>query len=93
MATVVGAKLIPTIIKGALLKTVTFSGTVKLDDAGVVRTIHLYRKGFPEILHTTNSDSSGNWSMEVVAGDNDEFRIMAIGNSGENTEIFEHVMR
>jgi len=92
MATLKGGK-VASGIKGARIKVITFSGTVTKDAAGVARTIYGYRKGFPEVLFTTESESDGSWSLDVLGGgSNDSFRVLCLGADGENSEIYEHLV-
>jgi len=88
MATHTGRK-VSTPIKSGKLRTINFSGTVKLDGSGVVRTIIGYKNIKPEILFTTESDSSGDWVLPMLGGPNEKFRIIAVGIDGENSEIFD----
>lgn len=78
--------------KGATLKTLTFSGTVKRAGVGVVRTIRIYKKNFFDLPWETASDADGDWSMEVPGGSRDEFVVICFGEAGENSQIFDHVM-
>lgn len=75
----------------AKVKTITFSGTVKSNGLGVSRKVKGYKVGFPEVAYETASDVSGNWQLHMRGGSNDKFRIICIGNEGENSEIYEHL--
>ena len=90
MAILNGGK-VGVVVKGASLRNITFTGTVTLSSVGVSRKILCYKKGVNEVVFETASDSSGDWTLAVVGGSNDEFRIICVGNTGENSEIFEHV--
>ncbi len=90
MATVKGS-LITADVKGASLKQIIFSGTVKLSSVGVVRDIKGYKVGVPEKMFETVSDSSGNWSLDIPGGSNDKFRIICVGGAGENSQIYDHI--
>jgi hypothetical protein len=90
MAILNGVK-VGVVVKSTTLRNITFTGTVTLSSVGVSRKILCYKKGFNEIVSETTSDSSGDWTLSVVGGSNDEFRIICVGNTGENSEIFEHV--
>ena len=85
------AGLIKTKVLGGIQKYITFSGTVKVEGTAVVRTILGYKKGFSDTTYTTESDSSGDWSLEMSGGSNDEFRIICVGETGENSQIYEHI--
>lgn len=86
------ASIISSIVVGATLSTITFSGTVTLSAAGVSRDILIYKKGLYTIPWQTTSDLSGNWSISVPGGSNDFFLIICLGDdSGENSEIYDWV--
>jgi len=73
-------------------KTVTLSGSVEVDGSPASRKIYVYRADKPGTPIETLSDGSGNWSIDYTgAGTNDEFRAICAGESGENSEIYEHV--
>ena len=90
MAILNGSK-VGVVIKGASLRNITFTGTVIHSGVGVSRKILCYKKGVNEFVYETTSDSFGDWTLTVVGGFNDEFRIICVGNPGENSKIFEHV--
>ena len=77
--------------KGGFLKVITFSGTVKVNGVGISRKILGYKKRFPDMPWQTVSDSSGNFTLSIPGGSNDEFRLICIGEAGENSQIFEHL--
>lgn len=79
--------------KAAKLKYGTLSGTVSKDAAGVARRVLVYKVGFPGIIanETVSNASTGAFSLSVIAGTNDCFRVVCIGIDGENSEIFENV--
>ena len=90
MTTYVGS-LIPTTVHNAVLSSITFSGTVKLDGVGVIRDIKGCKVLIPEVIYETASDSSGNWELTMPGGTNVEFRIIAVGADGENSQIYDHL--
>lgn len=91
--TIKGAQFVFEVIKGSTLKTVTFSGTVTLSGSGVARNIIAYKKNTYTIPYETVSDgSTGEWSLDVTGGSNDEFLIICIGEAGENSVVFDHVV-
>lgn len=85
------ASTINELVFSTTLSTITLSGTVKLDNVGVIRDLLIYKKGNYTSPYTVTSDSSGNWSVEVTGGSNDEFMIICIGIDDENSEIFDHI--
>jgi len=74
---------------GANIRIVTFSGTVELDATGVIRHLIGYKKSAPSIPYETDSDGSGNWSLTMPGSTHDKFMIIAVGNDGENSEIYD----
>lgn len=92
MTTYIGVGKANTVIKSGLLRTVTFTGTVKVDGVGAIRKIIGIKTNFPLILYETSSDSSGDWTLDIPGGTNDFFRIICVGETGENSEIYEHLV-
>ena len=92
MAIVNGARHV-TAFKAASVRYKTLSGAVTKAGAGVARRVMIYKVGFPEILHgdVTSTAGTGAYSATIKAGSNDRFRVVCIGASGENSEIFENV--
>lgn len=88
MTTFKGGKLSST-IKAAKLRTITFSGTAKVSGSGVVRKLIGYKISCPDVPFETTSNASGNWSLTMPGGTNDFFRIICVGITGENSEIYE----
>ena len=80
--------------KAAKLKYGTLSGTVKNSSGvGLVRKVFAYKVGAANILagETISTVTTGAYSLSVLAGSNDYFRIIAIGENGENSKIYEKV--
>lgn len=90
MATVNGGQ-VRTNVLGGQRKILTFSGTVKLEGSGVVRTILGYKIGFPETVFTTTSASDGSWSLNIPGGTRDFFRFICVGAENENSVIFDRI--
>ena len=90
MANLVGGQITVEVL-GAPLRIISFSGTVKLSGVGVIRDLIGYRIGSPETVYETTSDSSGNWTLEMQGGSNDFFRIICVGATGENSEIYDNL--
>lgn len=78
---------------GAKLSYITLSGTVKLSGYGIARKIHIYKKGYPDSPNIITSASDGTWSIDLVGGTNDTFRLICIGEDGENSQIFDHIVK
>mgnify|MGYP000701642646 CR=1 FL=1 len=79
--------------KAAKLRYRTLSGTVTKAGTGVVRRVLIYKVGDPETLRgdVTSTDGTGAFSATIKAGSNDRFRVVCLGEPGENSEIFEDV--
>jgi len=77
--------------RAAKLRYRTLSGTVEKDAAGVSRKILVYKANSPEVLIGSAISTSGTFSISVVVGSNDRFRLISVGLSGENSEVFEDV--
>lgn len=92
MAIVKGARHV-TAFKAASVRYKTLSGTVTKAGAGVARRVMIYKVGVPEILHgdVNSTAGTGAYSATIKAGSNDRFRVICIGATGENSEIFENV--
>lgn len=92
MATVKGARHV-TAFKAAKVRYKTLSGTVTKAGSGVARRVLVYKIGFPEVVHgdVNSTAGTGAYSVSIKAGSNDRFRVICIGESGENSEIFENV--
>lgn len=78
-------------IRGAIVRQISFSGTVEIDGSPAARSIKAYKVGSPETLFETVSASDGTWKLVIPGGTNDSFRIFCVGNDGENSVIYEHV--
>ena len=84
-------------------KTITLSGTVKsTTGTGLIRKVLVYKK-FKSSLQEddvesydvwgeTISESDGSFTVDVYGGSNDSFRVIAVGNAGENSAIYEHIV-
>ena len=70
----------------------TLSGTVLASGAGVVRLVKIFRNNDLTELDSTYSASDGTFSFDVVANDNDKFRVTAIGIPGENALTYDRVV-
>ena len=92
MAIVNGARHV-TAFKAAKLRYRTLSGTVKKSGSGVARRVIVYKVGVPELLvgDTVSASGTGIFSVEVPVGSNNKLRLICLGESGENSEIFEDV--
>ena len=75
----------------AKLKYGILSGTVKKSGVGVVRDLIVYKNGNQEIVTASGQSTvtTGVFSIDVPGGTNDRFRIICLGESGENSEIYE----
>ncbi len=84
-------------------KTITLSGTVKsTTGVGLVRKILVYKKFKPSLQEDdgesynvwaeTISESDGTFTLDVYGGSHDSFRVIAVGNEGENSAIYEHIV-
>ena len=71
------------------VKSITFSGTTKSNTVGVSRKIIGYRNGFEDKPYETQSNASGTWSLDMSGGSNDKFRIIAVGEGTENSQIYD----
>jgi len=74
------------------VKEITFTGTATLSGVGVSRLIKGYRVPDSSNVYETESGPDGVWSLNMRGGKNDEFRIICVGSTGENSEIYEHLM-
>lgn len=75
---------------------ITISGTIKkLEGSELVaqqREVLLYCRLGNLYCGSARSDSNGAFSFEVQGLPTDEFRVVVVGESGENSQIFEHIM-
>lgn len=92
MATVKGARNVA-VLKAASVRYKTLSGTVTKAAAGVARRVMVYNVNAPTILlgDVTSNAGTGAYSATIKAGSNDRFRVVCVGQTGENSEIFENV--
>jgi len=80
-------------VKALKFRNITLSGTVTVDEVAASRKIIVYKNNdYDTLVGETTSDESGNFSVDVIGGTNDFFRIICIGEEGENSQIYEHVM-
>ena len=79
-------------VAGLQIATVTLSGNVTSDTAPVVRQVLVYKNRDTALYSSTTSDSGGNWSVAVVGNANDRFRVIIVGEPGENSAIVEDVV-
>ena len=91
MTTLRAGRISPNII-GVPLRRILLSGTVKLGVTGVSREIKIYKNDDFDLYAETTSDVSGDWSFNVRGTVKDKFRVVCIGESGENSEIYEFIM-
>ena len=80
----------PVIVRlGTAPGTVTLSGTTKKSGVPVRRTINIYAdRGLTMFLATVYSNAAGEWSATVPGGGASRFTVVAIGEAGENNQIF-----
>jgi len=92
MATVKGARHSES-FKAASVRYKTISGTVTKAGSGVARRVLIYHVNEPLVLlgDVMSTAGTGAFSVSIKAGSNDRFRIVCIGQTGENSEIFENV--
>lgn len=84
--------IIPEVVGAFKISYGTLSGNVKNDTVNVSRSIRVFKNNDLEPTYFAVSDAStGNFSVDVEAGTNDRFTIMAVGISGENTDIISKV--
>ena len=73
----------------------TLSGTIEVDGSPVVRRVLIYKNGETDIsssAHDLYSEANGTFSATVIAGDNDRFRVVYVGQEGEYSKIYENVV-
>lgn len=89
----VDIKLLPEGIVKVFSVTKTLSGQVKVNDVPAERRILVYRMDRPNLFAEGWSDPiTGNWSIEInTVGDNDRYRIICVGEVGENAGVYENV--
>ena len=77
----------------AKIKYGTLSGTVKKDSVGIVRDLIVYNKADYETVIASGQSviTTGVFSIKVPGGTNDLFRMLCIGESGENSAIYENL--
>lgn len=80
-------------IKFVALAYKTLSGNVLASTLPVARQILIYKNYelTPSTI-TTSDSTTGNWSVNVVSNNNDVFRVVIVGRSGEYSKIFEDVV-
>jgi len=80
--------------KAVALRYVTISGTVKKATVGIARNIIVYKNDNSEIIAASGTSSAidGTFSINVAIGSNDFIRVICIGETDENSEIFEDVV-
>lgn len=83
-----------TSFKASKLRYKILSGTVTKSGSGIARRVVAYKNENSELLvgDVMSAVGTGAFSLEVVAGSNDRFRIICIGETDENSEIFESVV-
>ena len=78
-------------VKGVLIREISFSGVVMVDGLTASRIIKGYRVDQADRVYETVSGVDGTWVLKMVGGPRDEFRIICVGEAGENSVIYEHV--
>lgn len=74
------------------LRTAVISGTVTVNGAPASRDILAYKNDDNNIYASTRSSGAdGIWEIEVIGNHNDRFRVICVGDDGENSQIYEHV--
>lgn len=87
------AGVVNEVVLGARLKYITFSGTVAVDGQPASRVIEVYKIGQERKYWETVSEEDGTWELQMSGNSSDEFRIICVGNVGENSVIYEHVFK
>lgn len=78
---------------GARLAQVTFSGVVTVDGSFASREVVGYNTNNPTGPYTTQSDgTTGAWSLTIKMGLAETVRIICVGEDGENSAIYEHLV-
>lgn len=81
------AQLIP-----AKLSIITLSGEITLDDVPVARQVLIYKNNSTCSVATAFSDAvTGLWSVEIVGGGRDRFRVVAVAEDNEYPQIHDHI--
>ena len=75
----------------AKLQYGSLSGTVKKATVGVVRNLIVYEIRDQETVIASGQSTvtTGAFNLKISGGTNDRFRMICIGESGENSEIFD----
>ena len=75
------------------LRSVTFSGVVS-DGSNPLRRIVLAYKvpEFSAPTMTFSDATTGSWELNMSCNPNDRIIIMAVGGSGENTQVYDWVV-
>lgn len=83
----------PDQIIGVQLSYKTLSGNVLSSAVPVSRTVLVYKNGSSTLYRKTESDAvTGDWTTTVISGNYDTFRVIVVGEPGEYSRIFEHVV-
>lgn len=71
----------------------TLSGIVKVNGLPTKRRVLVYRNYDANLYAETWSDeTNGSWSVTVEkVGEHDRYRIVCVGEAGENSEVYEHI--
>lgn len=78
---------------GARIAQVTFSGVVTVDGSFGSRVIMGYNTTQPDLPYSTLSDAvTGAWSLTIKMGLAETVRIICVGEDGENSAIYEHLV-
>ena len=78
-----------------LLRMVRVAGTVRNPTGeGLSRRVIVYKNGNETTVAGTGQSvagSGGAFSFSVSGGPNDRFRLLAVGEDGENSAVFDHL--
>ncbi len=87
-----GVFIVSKLFKGGKLSIITVSGVVTVDGSVASRTVIAYNTLTPEKPYETISDEiTGEFSLVVRAGPNEKVRVICVGETGENSQIYEHL--
>ncbi len=80
-------------IRGASVVYQTFSGVVTVDGEFASRTVLAYNiKDSEKVYSTVSSGVDGTYSITISLAKNfEEVRIICVGETGENSKIYEHL--
>lgn len=73
-------------------RMINFNGAVTINGVGAKRKILAYKRRAPDIvLYEGFSNEDGSYSFQLNGNYHDDFRIIGVGNFGENSAIKERV--